>query len=505
MKLNEIDPNTQRFETMDKKMLLVVGVLVFMSLALAPWHNTWLISLTIGLPTLLLSLYIINQFPGTVISRCFLACASMVMIAVQIHQAHGMLELHFGVFVVLALFSTYLDVKPLLTAAAVIAVHHLAFSLLQANNTNVWVFPKAENALSLFLIHAAYVVVETGFLVYFVSLSQRERHTSDELLVISKGISSKEEMIDLTLRCDASDVVALDDFNNAIAAIDNTIGQVKSVSSRLLNVSNISQDFNEDSISKQTEHANQVAKTAEQLLNSIGSVVQGTKETANETSKVFMETESGLESMISLHQSNLQLNELLSDTCEEVEGLAENCKQISSVVEVINSIADQTNLLALNAAIEAARAGEQGRGFAVVADEVRALASRTQESTGEIKSIISQLQDGSSSSVKAMHNCNNTIESSLVMSKQVETSLQGVHQAISKIKNDALKISASMEEQDVMGGELSSNVGFISTLSNSIDSVLKNNFNIVDELKLLSNQMDHMLEKFEVSPVKELN
>ncbi len=496
---NSESVKSTKFEQIDNKMLMLVCALVVMSLALAPWYDTWFISLAVGLPTLGLAIYITSQFGGTVLSRVVLAAASMIMIAVQIHQAHGMLEIHFGVFVLLALYSTYLDIKPLLAGASVIAVHHLVFGIMQSSSGNVWVFPNAENALSLFFIHAVYVVIETGFLAYFVSLSRQERSTSDELLIITKGLSANDGNIDLTLRCDANNIVTLSNFNQALSTIDNTIGQVKSMSGKILNVSNISQGFTEDSISEQSNHADQVAHTSEQLLHSISNVVQSTSETAIETSEVFKATEFGLESMISLHQSNIQLNDLLVTTREEVEGLAENCKQISSVVEVINSIAEQTNLLALNAAIEAARAGEQGRGFAVVADEVRALASRTQESTGEIKSIMTNLQDGSLSSVKAMHSCNDNVEKSLVQSKSVETSLQDVHKAIAKIKNDCLSISASMGDQEKMGTELSKNVGFIKSLSTSVDTIVKNNVNVVEELKHVSGEMDHMLERFHVS------
>jgi len=241
-----------------------------------------------------------------------------------------------------------------------------------------------------------------------------------------------------------------------------------------------------------------VIQTSEELLDSIKRVVEGARDTAHKTSEVFQVTENGLESMIVLHRSNESLNNLLSTTRTEVEGLAENCKAISTVVEVINSIAEQTNLLALNAAIEAARAGDQGCGFAVVADEVRALASRTQESTEEIRTIISKLQEGSLSSVRAMHSCNENIEKSLHQSQGVELSLREVHNAISAMKNDALSLSSTMENQESMGKTLSSNVNSIKQLSSTIDSVFSNSVNVVAQLKQLSDQMDGVLCRFEV-------
>ncbi|WDU65720.1 methyl-accepting chemotaxis protein [Pseudomonas poae] len=118
----------------------------------------------------------------------------------------------------------------------------------------------------------------------------------------------------------------------------------------------------------------------------------------------------GQESVGRAQQEISQLASRLIGTNQTVEGLAVQAEQIGTVMEVINSIANQTNLLALNAAIEAARAGEQGRGFAVVADEVRSLAQRTAVSTQEIKTIIESLQHGSRQAVEAMHDSRQGVE-----------------------------------------------------------------------------------------------
>jgi len=237
MELTSKQMEQQRAAKVDRVMLAVITLLVIISLALAPLYDTWLISLMVGLPVLVFALYVTNQFAGSVLTRNSLAIMSMVMVALQIHQAHGMLEIHFGVFVLLALFSTYLDIKPLLAGAATIAVHHLVFGLLQASNGSVWVFPNPENAIMMFLIHAVYVIFETGFLIYFVMLSRREKYTADELLVISDGLSMSNQHIDLKLRCDDQNIEALSNFNRALSALDETIGQVKDVSRKLLQVS----------------------------------------------------------------------------------------------------------------------------------------------------------------------------------------------------------------------------------------------------------------------------
>jgi len=499
MNLNVNLLDLKRAAKIDRVMLLVIALLLLISLAIAPLYDTWSASLFIGLPILAISLLVTKLYPGSLLARCVLSVASMLMVALQIHQAHGMIEIHFGVFVMLALFSAYLDIKPLLLAAATIAVHHVVFGLMQVSGGAVWVFANTESVLMMIAIHAVYVVVETGFLTYFVSLSHKERYTADELLVISEALSANKQQINLKLRCEDRNIVALANFNTALSALDETIGQVKNVSQKLTHVSNLSGSADDSSISEQSKHAEEVINTSETLLESIKHVVEGARETAQKTSEVFKTTESGLESMIVLHQSNESLNRLLSSTRTEVEGLADNCKDISTVVEVINSIAEQTNLLALNAAIEAARAGDQGRGFAVVADEVRALASRTQESTEEIRTIITRLQDGSSSSVQAMRSCNENIKKSLQQSQGVETSLREVHGAISTMKNDALDLSSTMQNQETMGQALSVNVNNIKVMSSTIDSVYQNSLHVVGELKGLSAQMDDVVCRFDVS------
>jgi methyl-accepting chemotaxis protein len=149
----------------DRLLLGVIGVLMLASLGLATWYGTWAEALAIGLPAAIIPAWLVSVSPGALVTRCSIAASLVIFTALQIHQTHGMIELHFGFFVLLAFLLFYRDWIPLLVAAGLTAVHHLAFDFLQRSGGHVWVFA-ANTGFSIVLIHAAYVVFETALLVW---------------------------------------------------------------------------------------------------------------------------------------------------------------------------------------------------------------------------------------------------------------------------------------------------------------------------------------------------
>ncbi|MDP2147861.1 MAG: methyl-accepting chemotaxis protein, partial [Pseudomonas sp.] len=152
-------------------------------------------------------------------------------------------------------------------------------------------------------------------------------------------------------------------------------------------------------------------------------------------------------------------------TATLIGALAEESRDIGKVLDVIRGLADQTNLLALNAAIEAARAGEAGRGFAVVADEVRALAHRTQQSTSEIERMIGSIQAGTEQAVDSMRNSTERAESTLNIAKGAGMSLDTINSAIIEINERNLVIASAAEEQAQVAREVDRNLVNIRDLS----------------------------------------
>ncbi|GIZ12006.1 chemotaxis transducer [Pseudomonas sp. NCCP-436] len=183
---------------------------------------------------------------------------------------------------------------------------------------------------------------------------------------------------------------------------------------------------------------------------------------------------------------------------QEVEGLASSSEQIGSVLEVIRAIAEQTNLLALNAAIEAARAGEAGRGFAVVADEVRNLAKRTQDSVEEIRQVIEGLQSGTREVVSTMHSSHRQAQGSVEQVQEAVASLQRISQAVSLITDMNLQIASAAEEQSSVAEEINRNVASIRDVTESISRQAEESAQVSQNLNRLANHQQGLMDQFRV-------
>nr|WP_250885659.1 methyl-accepting chemotaxis protein [Shewanella jiangmenensis] len=179
------------------------------------------------------------------------------------------------------------------------------------------------------------------------------------------------------------------------------------------------------------------------------------------------ESIAGDQIVISTVKSIESMSAQLVDTSGVIGELEQQSKNIGTVLDVIQSIAEQTNLLALNAAIEAARAGEQGRGFAVVADEVRALAKRTHESTTEIQSMINLLQQGTNKAVASMHQGVDKAQSCVDMADKAREALQAIRDAVASITDMTHHIASAVEEQSSVSNEVAHNILNASQLATS--------------------------------------
>ena len=230
------------------------------------------------------------------------------------------------------------------------------------------------------------------------------------------------------------------------------------------------------------------AKEVSHSADQVASLSQSTADTATKGTEIVLEAANSMK----------VLSQQLTETSKTVENVRSDSELIGSVLEVIRSIAEQTNLLALNAAIEAARAGEQGRGFAVVADEVRTLASRTQESTAEIQDIITSLQQRSETASKAMSKCCIDSEDTMVQVHSAEEALTSIDGYISQLNDSIGLISCAAGQQAVAADEVSINVNMMSDISSKTLEQSVATTDSAEDLNKLGLEVNQVLSQFKV-------
>ena len=193
-----------------------------------------------------------------------------------------------------------------------------------------------------------------------------------------------------------------------------------------------------------------------------------------------------------------QLSGTIDKAVEVIQSLASESTQIGSVLEVIRSIAEQTNLLALNAAIEAARAGEQGRGFAVVADEVRLLAQRTQQSTAEIQGMIERLQGNSEAAVKVIHDSSRASQLTVEQASLAGDSLAQIAQSLRNLSGLNASIASATLEQSHVVEDINQNVTQTAALAHNTAEAAEQSNAASQHLKQLADQLNRLLGQFRV-------
>jgi methyl-accepting chemotaxis protein len=209
---------------------------------------------------------------------------------------------------------------------------------------------------------------------------------------------------------------------------------------------------------RQRIETEQAATAMQQMAATVQQVAQNAEQASQAAGEADRQARSGDRIV---QQASGQIHRLADELAvseQAIHSLQHQVERIGTVVDVITAVAEQTNLLALNAAIEAARAGEQGRGFAVVADEVRSLAQRTQASTREIETLISSLQQLSRHSVAQIQGCGRSMADTVALADQVSMALDGITGAVSLIEQMNQQNAASAEQQSIVAEEVSRNV-----------------------------------------------
>ena len=473
----------EHYRKADRIMLALIWLMTLFSVGLAFWHDTLTQAIVVGGGTSAALTALYRAIGGTRVMRCALGAGLMVMAALHINQAQGVIEAHFGIFALLAVLTFYRDWLPILVAALTIAVHHVVFHALQHQGFPVFVMAH-HGGWTMVFVHAFYVVMETIALLYLAVNSQAEAVESEEMLEKMLAVTT-QFTVDSAKGEGKVHVSLAKRFDHFLQQITHLIDGVARDSHGL---GQLGQELAHASGTLEKGARHQLAEIAQmtdsmqRMEDAMGHITVHVEEAVEHAGIASQQILRGQESVGRAQHEITQLATRLEGTNHTVQGLAVQAEQIGSVLEVISSIANQTNLLALNAAIEAARAGEQGRGFAVVADEVRSLAQRTAVSTQEIKTIIEGLQQGSRQAVEAMHDSRQGVERCVEDSQLAVEMLRAVGNDITQI--DALngRIVSTTREQT------SANLEIVGRLQ-SVQSIAQGTAEDVEMLARSSEQL----------------
>jgi len=331
------------------------------------------------------------------------------------------------------------------------------------------------------------------------------KHITQPLNGLQKTINHIESNADLTHqtavhRHDEFGSISLL-FNAMIESFNRAIGKVADASIEVSQAAEHTAKINvaaRDSIASQNDQLHQLAASIEEMSASISEVAGNTTLAAESADNAIKETLLGADLVLKTSQKVNDVNQEFSGVRDNVKLLEEKGNEVTAVLDVIKSIADQTNLLALNAAIEAARAGEQGRGFAVVADEVRTLAQRTQDSTLEIEKMLSLFSTEIERAVNATESGQEKVAECVEQAEQATDSLSKITHAVETIQEMSQQIASAAEQQSEVTGEVSVYISTISEASsetlnnvNESNTAMAQQSKMADELKRLAGKFIH--------------
>jgi methyl-accepting chemotaxis protein len=319
-------------------------------------------------------------------------------------------------------------------------------------------------------------------------LVQSIKQISEGDLRTSVEVSGKDELTELQVSTDAM----LVSLRNTIQHISDSSGQLASAAEEMSSITEESLS----GIQKQNMQTEQAATAVNQMTAAVEEVARNAVAASQYTQDSEKSAAVGKGKVSETINSIKQLSNTVQQTTREIEGLATQTQDIAKVLDVIRSIAEQTNLLALNAAIEAARAGEQGRGFAVVADEVRALAHRTQTSTLEIEQMVQGIQAGSAKAVQSMVQSNSEAVMTLTIAQEANIAIGEIASAVSDINERNLLIATASEEQAHVSRSVDQNLVSIRDLSIQSSSAASQTSLASNELSTLAIGLNKLVARF---------
>ena len=337
-------------------------------------------------------------------------------------------------------------------------------------------------------------------LVYILSaLSASITHNVQEVNSVAQRIAEGD--LTARIRCQSKDELASISLalNRVVESFNGLTGQIVLTSHQLGESTDaltaVAEQTNHD-IQEQWSQVDQVAAAVNEMAATVQDVARNATETAGATGQVQSQTESGKQVVAETVSAIRALANDVQNTSNVIHKLEKDSENIGAVLDVIRGIAEQTNLLALNAAIEAARAGEQGRGFAVVADEVRTLAGRTQQSTEEIQQMIQTLQAGTSQAVQVMEKGRGQVTVSVERASKAQEALNAITDAVNHISDMSTQIATAAEQQSAATEEINRSVTKIRDLAGRTAEGAQSTAGTSGQLARLAGELNQQTGRF---------
>ena len=446
---------------------------------------------------------------GTVMCRVIIATALMLFFIITTQQSNGLGEGHFVFFVNLAMLTRYRDWTPLLTGFLIAGIYHFAITYCQfagvsLGGINLLIFSWGDETSWGLLAPLTYhlVIAIIAFVVGSYYVLEGNRNFTESHMI--KNAVKRGYRGDMTshLNTELVDTELTKQTNQFFISIRETLTKFVSVTHSLTQhtyeLSTSSQTL-ASSASSQSSEIRGITHSVEEMVEATRAIAENAEETSHGSQQCVTASTEGANAANRFSQSIASLAKEVGAAGSIMDEIENRGQQINSIVSAIRGIAEQTNLLALNAAIEAARAGEQGRGFAVVADEVRVLSQRTHTSTEEITAMIQSFQEITSNASTSMQSCQELAASSVEESHGVQEHFDTISTTIDSINNRVAQIATAAEQQSMTNAEISNNVTQVSTSAQTFTDESKGIDQHAQELRQLNEELNTILQHFKLS------